>query len=357
MAALGEVAPRRETIALVWLGADPPPGDRELVARALRKTFGFQVQDHGVRPLPEGSYLPWSGQWDPGAILDGLVDGMPLEAVRVLGVLQEDLGGGKADWSLGFGQPEGKAAVVSMYRLAASLKEEVEAGGDPEARAAVYRLRLYKLVCHELGHTFREFGNIHCPERQCLMNTLEFGLADLDRVPPRYCPRCAEEISTAIRGQVNTPVTYYHLGLYFEARGLWARAVEAYRRSVTLDPECARAWNNLGAVLLRGGETWKAERALRASVRASPEYALAHLNLGRVRAKRGCALGALLSFRKALRLDGTLTVAWRDGGRVLREGLGDPEEARVWFSRFLRAGGIDEKVRAWVETHGGLVPE
>jgi predicted Zn-dependent protease len=327
----------------------------DVVKEAITTSFGFRVKVLGVRACPREALIPSTGQWDSAVILDHLVEWMPLDSVRIFALAQKDLAQGKAPWSLGMGQPEGKAAVASTYRLASALAEEIRAGEDPDEASARYRLRLYKLLCHELGHTFREFGNIHCPDRECLMNTVEFGLDDIDRLPARYCDRCRVEIETAVRGPVNTEVTYYHLGLYFEERGNLAKAVEAYRKALALNDALARAWNNLGAVLQRMGDPVSAEDAFVEAKGASSEYGLPCLNLGRLQAKGGRPREALGNFEEALRRDKTLTAAWRDGGRLLRDSLGDPRQARRWFSKFLLAGGEDHDVRRWVEERGGIL--
>jgi predicted Zn-dependent protease len=343
---------RREALVVVWFG-EPSRADEEWIEHVLREVFGFRISGGGrTHRLPPEAYVSWSDQWDPSVLLDHLVDEMDLDAVRVLGVVQEDLAGGRSPWSLGLGQPEGKAAVVSLHRLVKALERSLREGADPAEASSLYRRRLAKLVAHEMGHTFREWGRIHCPDRDCLMAPLEFGLADLDDVPPAFCESCRAEIATAVTGPVNTAVTYYNLGLYFEERGRADRAESAYRRALHLSPDFPRALNNLGALALRKGDLAEAEAALRRAVGEEAGYALAHLNLGRVLRKRGKAREALACFERCLALDAALTVAHRDGGALLLEDLKDPEAARTWFENFFRAGGRDDPIRRWLAERG-----
>ncbi|GEM_PF-3206395 len=350
---LGAGALRPEPVDVVWLGLPPSPRDAAWIRRSVETTFGFRVRFAGLRPLPPGAFLPGTGRWDAGAILDDLADRMRLDAVRVLGVTFADLAGDRGGWAMGMGQREGKAAVVSLYRSALAFAEGRRLGTDWDAYREAYRMRVYKLVCHELGHTFLDRGFVHCPDPCCLMSPVESGFRDLDRVRPRFCSRCRTAIGEAVQGPVNTPVTYYHLGWYFEQRGLLRRAREAYGRAVSLEPDFAQAWNNLGATERRLGNAGEAARAYRRAVEASPGYALAHLNLGRLLRRLGRGREALSHLGTCLDLDPSMTAAHRDGGYVLRDLLSEPEKARVWFRRYLEAGGEDEAVRRWLEGEGG----
>jgi tetratricopeptide (TPR) repeat protein len=76
---------------------------------------------------------------------------------------------------------------------------------------------------------------------------------------------------------------WFQRGLEIEERGgAAAEAVEAYTRSIELNPRAAGAWVNLGTLRYRDGDLKEAERLYRKALGVSAEYALAHFNLGNV---------------------------------------------------------------------------
>jgi Flp pilus assembly protein TadD len=85
--------------------------------------------------------------------------------------------------------------------------------------------------------------------------------------------------SLAIKPQ---PAIYNDLGFVLERQGLTDEAVEAYRKSLKLDPKSASAHYNLGASLARSGKFAEAERHLRSSIAADPKNAVAHQALAQV---------------------------------------------------------------------------
>ena len=54
----------------------------------------------------------------------------------------------------------------------------------------LYRLRLYKLLMHEAGHTY---GLSHCKDKDCLMHYAD-SVAGLDEQDIYYCGGCARKI-------------------------------------------------------------------------------------------------------------------------------------------------------------------
>jgi tetratricopeptide (TPR) repeat protein len=363
---------REEAVTLVLVG-DVPVGDVQVVERAVEEVFRFRVNRAGPMPPPLGTIDPHRAVLDPFAFLAALTDEMPLDSVRVLGVTSFAFEGNPAP--LGVSQREGKAAAVSLHRIGRELEEGIRRGGDPGREAARFRHRLFLLACRELSRTFLPPApDAPCGGEGCLAGeadppageregrapgglprpyrSADQFLQDLDGRDPFFCGACRERIAKAVRGPLNTPITYYHLGIYFEERGLADRAEEAYERALRGDPAFPRALNNLGAVRMRRGDLPRAEEALRRATEEDPRYALAHFNLGRVLARRGRPEDALRSFEACLQADPGMIAAWRDGGLLLRDTLADPARAREWFGRFVQAGGRDGAIRRWLEESG-----
>ena len=106
----------------------------------------------------------------------------------------------------------------------------------------------------------------------------------------------------------------------------FAEAVPAWRKAVELNPEDARAHNNLGAAL---AETKKPEEALteyRRSLELNDQSSQAHNNLGSVLAQQGKLDEALAQFEKAVELNPDNGRAQSNMGSALSE-KGRSEEA------------------------------
>jgi tetratricopeptide (TPR) repeat protein len=131
--------------------------------------------------------------------------------------------------------------------------------------------------------------------------------------PSAVSPDRAEEKPTA-------PDEASGAGMYFTARSLsstshfyraqaledqgdWRKSIEEYKKAIELDPDFARAYVNLGAVLLLHDRIREAESMLTRAVEIAPGLALGYLNLGMCRGTSGDLDGAVKNFERALSLD------------------------------------------------------
>jgi len=120
-----------------------------------------------------------------------------------------------------------------------------------------------------------------------------------------------------------------------EAEWHLQRATELKTRSaVRLDPARAAAWNDLGALLLRSGNTEEAVSDLRRAVSLDPGLAAAHCNLGAALAKTGAWDEAASEVSKALAIDPRHAPAHYYLGQVMLE-QGKPDEAIAAWRRAL----------------------
>lgn len=98
------------------------------------------------------------------------------------------------NWSTGIARCNGTTAVVSICRLDPTF------WGEPYDRAWHYR-RARKIVLHELGHTFGEFG--HCEDWACAVHG-SGSIGEIDKTGDDYCKHCdalATAAIAAIRGK------------------------------------------------------------------------------------------------------------------------------------------------------------
>lgn len=153
-----------------------------VAAANLQALFGLNALAVAPWPEPEYALAPTRGQYDAGAILLALSRDAPGPALR-LGLTRHDLCLPFLSYVFGEAQMEGRAAVVSLYRLGGS------ADGSRASRSLMLE-RLAKTALHEMGHVL---GLVHCRAPGCLMNFAQ-GLGKLDRLDLALCPACQSRL-------------------------------------------------------------------------------------------------------------------------------------------------------------------
>lgn len=93
---------------------------------------------------------------------------------------------------------------------------------------------------------------------------------------------------------------HYMLGCAYEDLGRTAEAAAAYREALALDPDHARAANNLGALRQLEGDLAQARQYYEQAVRADPGLFQALINLADLHKRLGSASRAIPWLRKAL---------------------------------------------------------
>jgi tetratricopeptide (TPR) repeat protein len=97
-------------------------------------------------------------------------------------------------------------------------------------------------------------------------------------------------------------------GMQLEERDLVA-AIDAYRRSLRLRPECTEAWINLGRLFAESGDAAAAHDCFRSALELDPAEATAYYNLGVLAQDAGREADAIALYRRALELDPQLAEA------------------------------------------------
>jgi Flp pilus assembly protein TadD len=124
-----------------------------------------------------------------------------------------------------------------------------------------------------------------------------------------------------------------------------ARAEELYRRAVTLDPENAGAWNNLGVCLMERSEGSQAASAFINAANLQPAHAGPYENLGVLYMRTGWAAQARDYFVRALERDPSSSVALRGYAQAVSAVM-EPDDADL---ELLRRGMIAETDPRWRE--------
>lgn len=94
---------------------------------------------------------------------------------RVLVLTGNEMKSLELPWVYGYGHLKQRVCTISTAKISADNPSQ-----------AVRQARLFKIVVHELGHTF---GLQHCESRMCVMKTIGDS-ADLDYQDPWFCAEC-----------------------------------------------------------------------------------------------------------------------------------------------------------------------
>ena len=165
-------------------------GELDAVAAAVGRAFGCEVRPRPAWFDPEVSFDPGRGQYSSTLLLASLLnDPQPPHPVgrrpaRVLGVAGVDLFIPVLTWVFGEAQLDGRAAVVSSYRLRNDLY------GLP-ADERLLAARLEKEAIHELGHTY---GLVHCADPDCVMRASTY-VEEIDLKTADFCASCRRAVT------------------------------------------------------------------------------------------------------------------------------------------------------------------
>ena len=110
----------------------------------------------------------------------------------------------------------------------------------------------------------------------------------------------------------------FTFGVAFYQNGFFDQAAEAFRQVITLRPDDADAFYNLGTLSLRRKDYDQARQALEQTVKLRPDYPEAWNNLGMLAAQSGQAEDAIRDFQRSLELRPNYTIALVNLGNLYR---------------------------------------
>jgi archaemetzincin len=147
-------------VDIVPIGEVPAAVKRQ-ASTALRSVFDAEVALHDVQPLPEDAYDESRDQYLAEPFIElaaRLGDG-----AKNLAITPADLFYRRRNYVFGLAYLDGKASVVSTYRLSTSS----DGGFSERSSGEIFADRVRKEVVHEVGHTL---GLEHCDNHRWVMS-------------------------------------------------------------------------------------------------------------------------------------------------------------------------------------------
>jgi len=170
-------------LQLVPILSGPVGGLVEPLGRRLATVFGMPVEVAATPIDVEVAYDGVRGQYNSRSLLAQLLAHAPKAATRILGLTGVDLYVPVLTFVFGEAELDGRAALVSSFRL------DNELYGLPADGALLFE-RLVKEAVHELGHTF---GLVHCHRDTCVMTSSTY-VEGIDLKSVEFCDRCLRAV-------------------------------------------------------------------------------------------------------------------------------------------------------------------
>lgn len=172
----------REIIYLAFINKSLPPFRQEMICYLTNK-FPFVFESLKVDLNLKKFYAEERNQYNSPYILSSILNYLPREGAKIIGIINVDIYIPIFTFIFGEAQLNGKAALVSTYRL------RNEFYGLPPDINLLYN-RTVKETMHELGHTF---GLIHCPNFECVMH-FSTDVDEIDLKNSEFCRNCGEKL-------------------------------------------------------------------------------------------------------------------------------------------------------------------
>ena len=180
---------KEKNIYILLIGKTTQLIDLKEVEEQIKKDFRCPTKISQSTINPEDSYNPTRKQYHSTHILKEMLDELPSDALKMIGITSADLFIPILTFVFGEAQLDGKVGIVSSARL------QQEFYGLPPNQALLKR-RLIKEIKHELGHTF---GIVHCSLRECVMSVAN-NIADVDSKGISFCESCRELLRHGSKG-------------------------------------------------------------------------------------------------------------------------------------------------------------
>jgi len=101
----------------------------------------------------------------------------------------------------------------------------------------------------------------------------------------------------------NASAVHCQLGIAYYGLDLYKEAIESYRQAIRIDPENGKAYYNMGLAFFKLHDSTQAIEASKQAIRIDPENINAYLLLGGAYGTLGCHKDTIEVFKQAIRID------------------------------------------------------
>ncbi|MDB9870387.1 tetratricopeptide repeat protein [Alphaproteobacteria bacterium] len=109
------------------------------------------------------------------------------------------------------------------------------------------------------------------------------------------------------------------LGASAAERGMLDEAIEAYNKAISLKPDYADAYYNMGNVLKDQGKLDEAIEAYNKSISLKPDFVVSYYNMGNILKNQGKLDEAIKAYNKSISLNPDYTDAYSNMGNALKD--------------------------------------
>jgi len=120
---------------------------------------------------------------------------------------------------------------------------------------------------------------------------------------------CARGTKPPPSGTLEKARVYHKKGVSLSREGRFQKALSAFKKAVSLDPDYGKAYYNMGIAYTELDRVEKAIEAYRTAIEINPRDAAAHMNLGNVFLRQGQLSAAVIELEEAVKIDPTYGLA------------------------------------------------
>lgn len=213
-----------------------------------------------------------------------------------------------------------------------------EALNDPSPLVRIAAINALSFIPQE--HRIRNISPHLKDDLRAVRLAAARNLADADpsSIPSQEASALADakmELRVALDANLDMRDGMFAYGLYLERTQMPEKALEAYTKSVEMDPHFNAARLNASVILNQLGRNQEAKRLLQEFIKTEPESAHGHYTMGLLLAELEDMSGAVRSMRRAVKLDSTVSRYWYNLG-LAESHTNDKEAAEHAYLQVLR---------------------